>query len=68
MLIWCVIVITLLQAELEERQLREIMKEQQRLSLEEQVALRRQREEREKKNRDEPIGDGFFDGFGVIWR
>lgn len=55
-------------AELEERQLREILKQNQRDMLKDQVDERRRREEREKGERGEPIGDGFFDGFGVIWR
>lgn len=44
------------------------MKEQQRELLQDQIDERRKREEREKAERGEPIGDGFFDGFGVIWR
>jgi hypothetical protein len=53
---------------MEERQLREIMKQNQRDLLQDQIDERRKKEEREKGERDEPIGDGFFDGFGVIWR
>jgi hypothetical protein len=55
-------------AELEERQLREMMKANQRELLKDQIDERREREAREKGDRGEPIGEGFFDGFGVVWR
>lgn len=55
-------------AEMEERQMRDLLKKQQRDLLQAQLEERRSKEEREKAERGEPIGDGFFDGFGVIWR
>ena len=53
---------------MEERQMRDLLKKQQRDLLQAQLEERRSKEEREKAERGEPIGDGFFDGFGVIWR
>lgn len=48
--------------------MRELIKQQQREMLKDQIDDRRKREERDKASRGEPIGDGFFDGFGVVWR
>lgn len=58
----------MIAADQEERQLRDMLKQQQRDMLRDQMEDRKRREQREKMDRDEPIGDGFFDGFGVIWR
>jgi hypothetical protein len=55
-------------AEIEERQLRELLKLRQRDMLRDHIAETRRREGQDKADRNEPIGDGFFDGFGVNWR